>query len=60
MDIPDISENGWFASGEIMWLDEAFPSDVEEMLENDKIDEDDELFYGSDVESEDDSDDDYL
>ena len=48
----DISEHGWFASGDIIWIIDGFPSDIEELLIYD--DDDDESFYESEVESEDD------
>ena len=60
-DIPDISDHGWFADGQIQWIDEAFPEEIEDLLCNhaDKFNEEDENmeenyeFYGSEIESED-------
>ena len=56
-DLPDISEYGWFADGQIQWIDDAFPEDVEHLLLNDENyeDENDE-FYGSEIDSDDDID----
>ena len=48
---------GWFADGQIQWIDDAFPEDVEHLLLNDENyeDENDE-FYGSEIDSHDDID----
>ena len=53
-DLPDISEYGWFADGQIQWIDDAFPEDVEHLLLNDENyeDENDE-FYDSEIDSDD-------
>ena len=48
------SEYGWFADGQIQWIDDASPEDVEHLLLNDENyeDENDEL-YGSKIDSDD-------
>ena len=69
IDIPNIAENGWLSTGEMLWLDNAFPEEIDELLcnnilnndddyEDDKDEdeyeqEDDHEFYGK-LESEDD------
>jgi len=52
---PDLIECGWNVDGSIKWQEEAFPSDVEEILVNDVADSDSDsdVNYGSEVESED-------
>ena len=30
--LPDVIDNGWLASGEINWIDEAFPDETEHIL----------------------------
>ena len=57
LDLSDISEYGWFADGQIQWIDDAFPENVEHLLLNDENyeDENDE-FYGSKIDSDDDVD----
>lgn len=62
--MPEINEHGWLPTGEIFWLDDAFPEDIEMFLQqevdndedNDDNDEvnDNDYFSGSDIESEDD------
>ena len=46
-------ECGWSNDGQIIWIDSAFPSDVEDLLFEEGYDED-VYEYGSDVDSEDD------
>ena len=59
IDIPNIAENGWLSTGEILWLDDAFPEEIDELLCNNILDnyqddededeyeqEDDHEFYG--------------
>ena len=33
-DMPEISDHGWFADGQIEWIDDAFPEEVEDLLCN--------------------------
>ena len=69
IDYPDINEHGWQSNGEIYWMLDAFPHDIEQLLEDERdydgTDDDDDgdddddssndlLEYGSEVESDDD------
>jgi hypothetical protein len=49
---PEIHKNGWLPSGEIYWMDDAFPDEVETIL-FEADDENEEYAIGSDVESND-------
>jgi hypothetical protein len=58
VEFPSLEESGWTSTGEIFWIDDSFPSDVEELLtsENDSDEDEhsnDEHDFGSDVDSED-------
>ena len=50
-EFPDITDHGWTTKGQIYWLDDAFPEDLENLLA-DNNESDYELELGSDVESE--------
>ena len=66
--MPEINEHGWLPTGEIYWLDDAFPEDIENVLHQEEADndiddehdddDDDEInandcyVMGSDIESE--------
>ena len=54
---PHFDSNGWMSNGEIYWMDNAFPTDVESILDDDESDDDEEEQYdvGSDIESDDES-----
>ena len=52
-EIPPLSECGWSNDGQIIWIESALPSDVEDLLFEEGYDED-VYEYGSDVDSEDD------
>ena len=32
VELPNITESGWQSSGDIYWLDEPFPTEIEEFL----------------------------
>jgi len=51
---PNIAYHGWNEKAEIQWIDEPFPSEITELLIQDECDSEEE--YGSDVESNVDSD----
>lgn len=65
---PSLENHGWTPNGEIHWMDTAYPYSIEDMLfdenegENENSDdgesenEDDGDFYGSDAESEEETD----
>ena len=58
VEFPSLEESGWTSTGEIVWLDDSFPSDVEELLTSEddcdeEEDSNDEYELGSDVDSED-------
>ena len=48
---PSFTENGWTITGE--WIEEAFPTEIEEMITRDEDNGKSENDYGSDVESSD-------
>ena len=51
-----MTENGWSTTGDIEWIEEAFPAEVEELITRDEDNDENEDDYGSDVESSDDED----
>ena len=53
IEIPLLIENGWTTTDNIDWIEEAFPTEVEELVTRDEDNEND---NGSDVESSDDED----
>ena len=53
---PSLTENGWTTTGDIEWIEEAFPAEVEELITRDEDNDENEDDYGSDVESSDDED----
>ena len=56
LEFPSFTENGWTITGDIEWIEEAFPTEVEEMIMRDEDDGESEDDYGSDVESSDEED----
>ena len=61
--LPDETDNGWLATGEINWIDEVFPEEIKRILcdgsDQEDINEEceestlsEEEFYGSDIESD--------
>ena len=48
---PDIGLNGWHQDGSIHWVDEHFPSEIQDILVQDEIYDTDSEFFGSDEES---------
>lgn len=58
IDLPPIQEHGWFEDGEIFWMDEAFPNEIDFILEENANNSDYEnQDFGSDVESNDEEED---
>ena len=53
-EFPSLTENGWATTGDIVWIEEAFPAEVEELITRDE--DNGVMWYGSDVESSDDED----
>ena len=53
IDFPNVIECGWCVNSDIHWIDDSFPSQVEDILFDNSVNSDDEDF-GSDVESDDD------
>ena len=53
---PSLTENGWTTTGDIEWIEEAFPAEVEELITRDEDIGENEDNYGSDVESSHDED----
>ena len=62
--LPDVTDTGWLVTGEINWIDEAFPEEIELILCNDSDQKDinkeyeentlsEEEFYGSEIDSDD-------
>ena len=51
-----MTENGWTTTGDIEWIEESFPIEVEELITRDEDNGENEDDYGSDVESSDDED----
>ena len=51
-----MTETGWTTTGDIEWIEEAFPAEVEELITRDEDNDENEDDYGSDVESSDDED----
>ena len=51
-----MTENGWTTTGDIEWIEEAFPAEVEELITRDEDNGKNENDHGSDVESSDDKD----
>ena len=56
IEFPSLTENGWSTTGDIEWIEEAFPAEVEELITRDEDNDENEDDYGSDVESSDDED----
>ena len=56
IEFPSLTENGWSTTGDIEWIEEAFPAEVEELITRDEDNDENEDDYGSDVESSDDDD----
>ena len=52
-DFPSLTENEWTTTGDIEWIEETFPVEVEEFITSDKDNGENEYDYGSDVESSD-------
>ena len=50
---PSITDNGWNTDGSIRWLDEDFPTDIENLLLDEDLDDMNDDDFGSEVESED-------
>ena len=48
-----MTENEWTTTGDIEWIEETFPVEVEEFITSDKDNGENEYDYGSDVESSD-------
>ena len=66
VDEPPLYECGWDENGDIVWVEEAFPANVEDILLRDSLNEEDllelhpeeeEHFYGDKGESDDDDND---
>ena len=55
-EFPSLTENGWATTGDIEWIEEAFPAEVGELTARDEDNGENEDDYGSDVESSDDED----
>ena len=66
--LPDVTDNRWLATGQINWIGEAFPEEIELILCNDSDQEEiseeyeqstlsEEEFYGSQIDSDDDDND---
>ena len=55
-EFPSLTENWWTTTGDIEWIEEAFPAEVEELIMTDEDNDENEDDYGSDVESSDDDD----
>ena len=51
-----MTENGWTTTSDIVWIEEAFPAEVEEVITTDEDNGENEDDYGSGVESSDDED----
>ena len=51
INVPDLKDHGWNSDGEIQWLDDAFPDDINEMLFDPAFI--DEMEFGSEDESND-------
>ena len=51
-----MTKNGWATTGDIEWIEEAFPAEVGELTTRDEDNGENEDDYGSDVESSDDED----
>ena len=51
INVPDLKDHGWNSDGEIQWLDDAFPDDINEMLFDPPFN--DEIEFGSEDESND-------
>ena len=56
IEFPSFTENGWTTTGDIEWIEEAFPVEVEELITRDEDNGENEDDYGSEVESSDDED----
>ena len=52
VDYPNTIECGWEVNGDIHWIDECFPEEVEDILLHNTINVSDNEYIGSDVESE--------
>ena len=39
--LEDISNHGWTVDGEIVWIQESFPDDIQAILVNENADQDD-------------------
>ena len=49
-----LTENGWTTTGDIDWIEAAFPAEIEELITKDEDNGENEDDYGSDVEISDD------
>ena len=55
--LPEISENGWYHSGDIQWITEQFPEEVtDDLLMGDDDNNEDNDEYGTDDKTDEDSD----
>ena len=55
-EFPSLTENGQTTTGDIEWIEEAFPAEGEKLITRDEDNGENEDDYGSDVESSDDED----
>ena len=56
IEFPSLTETGWTTTGDIEWIEEAFPAEVEELITRDEDNDENEDDYGSNVKSSDDED----
>ena len=59
IEMPDITEHGWDLNGNIDWIVESFPQDVEDILLHEEYEDLDDYLDENDGESDNDDDDDY-
>ena len=58
-EFPSLTENGWTTTGNIEWIEEAYPGEVE-LISRDEDNGENGNDYGSEVESSDDEDYDHI
>ena len=59
IEMPDIKQHGWDVNRNINWVEEAFPTDVEEILLHEEYEDLDHYLNENDGESDNDDEDDY-
>ena len=59
IEMPDITQHGWDVKGNINWVEEVFPTDVEDILLHEEYEDLDDYLDENDGVSDNDDEDDY-